>query len=482
MSACIFTCTALLLILLLRWALTRYPLLEPYTVIFTLSMPLKGTDSGTVLSCLMQAVIPFIILAVLCCLFIMKAENSGKKMFSAALSGFIVCISCFPLFLPVDGYMEAYRILKQPPVDSEFYRKYYIYPDSVKIKFPEKKKNIILIFSESMESSFGSIKNGGYMEKSCIPELEKLAADNISFSHSSGLGGGCDLFGTHWTIAAIIAKLSGIPFNLPIRDNVTFDVDFLPGAVSLTDILAKNGYSQRFLFGSDKAFASRGKYMETHSLNDVHDLLYYKKNGKIPEDYYVFWGIEDAKLFALAKEEADDMAASGKPFMLGLLTADTHFPDGYICSLCGRPADSSSAEKVKTVFRCASRQIDDYIRWIQSRPWADNTLIVVMGDHLFMNETTFPGHTKEDRKWLNVFINSSAVPSRTVNRKFSSFDMFPSILEAAGAEIQGHRLGLGRSLFSDIKTIREEIGNDMFINSELMKKTVQYNRFIYSTE
>lgn len=31
-------------------------------------------------------------------------------------------------------------------------------------------------------------------------------------------------------------------------------------------------------------------------------MIVFVENGEIPEDYFVFWGIEDAKLFDLAKK------------------------------------------------------------------------------------------------------------------------------------------------------------------------------------
>ncbi|MCL2026219.1 MAG: LTA synthase family protein [Leptospirales bacterium] len=474
----------------LKWAMVRYPLLEPYTVIFTLSMPLKGMDSETFSSAFNGVILPaslFLGISLLGMLSIKKYSCLRLKLrfcvgrWSLILSYIILFSSIFTIFytLPVSGYFEAAAKQKLPVENSEFYIKYYADPNKTKITFPQKKKNLILILLESIESSFLAKKTGGLFEKDYIPELTRLASENINFSHTQLIGGGKDLWGTHWTIASMVAKLCGIPFNLPIFDNTTFFVDFLPGAKGLTDILHEHGYRQRFLFGSDKNFASRGQFMKTHKV-EVHDLIYYKEKKKVPEDYYVFWGIEDAKLFALAKEELDEISSHGEPFMLGLLTTDTHFPDGYICELCA-PDKNSEIPAIFTVLRCASRQTENFIKYIKSKPWYKDTVIVVLGDHLFMDKKIFP-ENQESRRWLNIFINSSIAPIRSKGREFSSFDMYPTILESMGAKIQGGSLALGRSLFSDRPTIIEEIGLEEYINENLSRKSLQYNKFIYDSD
>ena len=472
----------------LKWGMSRYPLLEPYTVIFTLSMPLKGTDSETLMSIFNGVILPaalFLGISLFCVVSVKKRSLFLRLPFRAGrwsliLSYTMLFTSIFAIFytLPVSGYFEAAAKQKLPAENSGFYIKYYADPGKTKITFPQKKRNLILILLESIESSFSSEKNGGLFNEDYIPELTRLATENINFSHTRLVGGGKDLFGTHWTIAAMIAKLCGIPFNLPIFGSEKFSVDFLPGAKGLTDILYEHGYRQRFLFGSDKDFGSRGQFMETHKV-EVHDLLYYRQKKKIPEDYHVFWGIEDAKLFALAEEELDEISSHGEPFMLGLLTADSHFPNGYICELCA-PHKNTAIPDIHTVVRCVSKQTENFIKRIKSKTWYGETAIVILGDHLFMDKKIFPKN-QDSRRWLNIFINSSITPTRPKGREFSSFDMYPTILESIGAKIEGGALALGRSLFSGKPTIIEETGLEDYINDNLGLKSLQYNEFIYGS-
>ena len=59
-------------------------------------------------------------------------------------------------------------------------------------------------------------------------------------------------------------------------------------------------------------------------------------------------------------------------------------------------------------------------------------------------------------------------------------DMFPTVLASLGFEIEGDRLGLGTNLYSDRKTVMEEIGKKKFMD-EISKNSKIYNKEILGT-
>ena len=63
-------------------------------------------------------------------------------------------------------------------------------------------------------------------------------------------------------------------------------------------------------------------------------------------------------------------------------------------------------------------------------------------------------------------------------RVFSSLDMFPTTLSAIGAEIKGGRLGLGTDLFSDTKTLCEELGEEEYM-TQLERSSDYYDKEFY---
>ena len=327
------------------------------------------------------------------------------------------------------------------------------------------------------------------MDKNLIPNLTDTANKNINFSFTDKIGGGTDLSGTGWTIAAMTAKFSGLPFNLMGLENGNRK-SFLPNAITITDILHENGYNQVFLFGSDKTFAGRDALLETHGNVEIHDIEWYKQIGTLPEDYYEYWGFEDLKLYEFAKLELERLSANSEPFMLGLLTIDTHMPDGYKCLECPDTEDMP----LKNAILCADTQISSFLNWCANQPWYDDTVIAILGDHLFMaTEETNPyknnnylvnNRLKTDsnnmmnnpRKWIDIFINVDSEISKNSNiknRKFSSYDMFPTMLAAMNCEIKGERLGFGVNLFSGEKTLCERYSEE-YINEKTMERNIQY--------
>ncbi len=362
---------------------------------------------------------------------------------------------------------------------SRVFEEHYVDPRSVGMEFPDQKRNLVYIYMESMENTVASIKNGGRMPTSRIPELEDLALDNTSFSNTaSGLGGAQPATGTTWTVAGMVAQSAGVPlshslFNTDNGGETDF-TRFIPGAYTIGDVLHEHGYNQSFLMGSDAAFGGRDKLLQQHGDVAIRDLDYYKSIGELPEEYHVWWGFEDSKLFQFAREEAMKLASEDAPFSLSILTANTHFTDGYVDSGCAH----SFERQYDDVHACSSAQVVAFVRWIQSQPFGANTTIVLIGDHLGMQTLYYDDAIGSDgytRTVYNAFVNSSVTTTQTHNRAFTTFDMYPSTLAAMGVKIEGDRLGLGVNLFSDLPTLLETYGGDIdALNAELSKRSSLY--------
>ena len=211
---------------------------------------------------------------------------------------------------------------------------------------------------------------------------------------------------------------------------------------ALGDILEQQGYNQTFIIGSDANFGGRRLYFTDHGNYDIRDYYYYQSQGKFPEDYWVWWGFEDQKLFEYAKEELTALAAQEQPFNFTMLTVDTHFEDGYVCGLCG---NEHGTDQYGNVLSCSSRQVSEFISWIQQQDFYENTTIVISGDHPTM-DSDFCEDIDEDyeRKVYTAYINSAVTPEDPEwAREYSTFDNYPTTLASLGVSIEGERLGLG---------------------------------------
>ena len=159
----------------------------------------------------------------------------------------------------------------------------YVNPSQTTITFPEKKRNLIYIYLESMESTYSDKKDGGAYDHNFIPALTNLALDNINFSNSDKLGGAYPTTGTTWTMGGLFAQTSGLPLKLSIQGNeMAYQDSFFPQLSTLGDVLNEAGYKQYFMMGSDAAFGGRKNYFTSHGDYEIDDYYWAISEGLIP--------------------------------------------------------------------------------------------------------------------------------------------------------------------------------------------------------
>ena len=470
-----------------NWVLNTWGLLSIDEIIFHLKVPLDGTNSDVVLDGI-NACVPLAVLVLFLSIFLIIGlrNKHGKCMIALFLVAVIACGSAGRAAYEVYDELDVKEYLVSQKKESHFIEQNYVDPRTTKITFPEQKRNLIYIYLESMESTFASKGDGGGLDFNCILELTTLAEENTNFSDSDKLGGGYPAYGGTWTMAGIFSQTSGIPIkNSEQTDDVNATLaeqsSFSSQARNLEDILADEGYNQCFMIGSDATFGGRRAYFESHGKGqtEICDYNTAKENGQIPEDYYVWWGYEDQKLFANAQEKLTELSSKDEPFNFTMLTVDTHFEDGYVCEQC---QNEFGDNQYANVMACSSRQVDAFVKWIQQQPFYENTTIVISGDHLTM-DSDFCNDVSEDyeRSVYNVFINLpeglDTSFEKTHSREFATLDMFPTTLAAMGVTIEGDRLALGVNLFSDEQTLTEQYGRKG-LDKELMKKSKFYDMLI----
>ena len=461
-----------LLFFSVQWMFRTWNHLSMDELVFHLQSPLEGTNTEMVQEYMKECLVPalMIFLAVAIVVVVCCVKKWRYRYFSnGVILTVLLLVAGGSIYttvqkLDVDGYMESKGSY------SEFIDTYYVDPADVTITFPEQKRNLIYIFLESMETTYADTANGGAFQENVIPELTEIAQENEDFSgESEELNGAYAATGATWTMAAMFAQTSGLPLNISIEDNsMDTQEHFFPGIITLGDILKEEGYSQTLLIGSDATFGGRRLYFTEHGNYDMVDYPYAIGNGMIPEDYYVWWGYEDHYLFDFAKDKLRELSRQDNPFNLTMLTVDTHFEDGFVCSEC---QDTYGDDQYSNVMSCSSKQIGDFIRWIQRQDFYEDTTIVLVGDHLTMDVDYCEDISDDyERKVYASYINVPVEDKTSVAREYTTMDHFPTTLAALGAEVEGNRLGLGTNLFSSEQTLTERFGIQQ-INSELKRKS-----------
>lgn len=464
------------------WAVRSFGNMTFDQMVYTMSQPLGDSDPGQVINFFvnpflnaMALTLSITSLFLVFSLYHISFKKQKKSFFLPAVitSSILILIASASISIREIGYADIKAYYFE---ETELYERYYVDPREVALTFPEKKRNLIYIFLESMETSYASQEFGGIKEKNLIPNLTNLALnEGIQFSHQTGLGGYYQVPGANQTASAMVAQTSGLPLRASggDLDANAYGQDgsvFFPGAYSLGEILETEGYNQMLFIGSSQHFAGRGKYFSQHGNYDIRDVYWAREQGLIPEDYWEWWGYEDRKLFDFAKDSLNELAAKNEPFNFTMLTTDTHFEDGY-------PTEETPnlfGDQYSNVIYDNDRQITAFLDWIKAQPFYENTTVVLVGDHLTMDSDFFGNDDPNyQRTVYNAFLNTEMTASNRSNRQATGLDLFPTTLAALNVAIDGERLGLGTNLFSSTKTIAERIGMDTFY-TELTKHSPFY--------
>ena len=467
----------------INWLYDTFGHLSMDEIIFHLKVPMEGTNTDIIFTffkqCLWKVIFPTAIISFVLIypmvkdIKIIKEIHTSERRRTTLTS---ICISILILIVSVNKIIETTDIkqyIESQTHDSSFIANEYIRPEKTEIEFPEQKRNLIYIFLESMETTYYSTKDGGLSKDDLIPEISKLAKENTNFSDNDKIGGAYTLYGTTWTVGAMSAQTAGVPLKLSIDDNAMGEYSsFLGGAYSIGQVLEKNGYNNYLLLGSDATFGGRKNLFKQHGNYEIWDFESAKEENKASEK--IWWGFTDDQLFEYAKEKILNLSERDEPFNFTMLTADTHFPDGFLCKDCPNKWD----EQYKNVISCSSKRVGDLVKWIKQQDFYDNTTIVISGDHLTMQADFLEPEEGQayDKKVVNVIINP-VMEAKNTKRMYSTMDLYPTTLAALGANISGNRLALGTNLFSDEKTLIEKYGIE-FVNDELKKISRHYNNTI----
>lgn len=450
-----------------NWFRGYFGEITPEQFLFNLSSPIKGTSSDMAKE-IISSPVTFIILSIVVFTVMIifgyginiKLKNNKEIIINEKVITIIICfIAIFSLVAGVNHGVKKLRLDEVYAVyttESTYIEDNYADPRNTKITFPEKKRNLIHIYLESIESSFLSKELGGYMAENLMPELTELSKEGIHFSNTDKFGGANQTYGSSWSVAGMVNMDMGIPLKIAMDGN-SYGKEgvFLPGAIGIGDILNDNGYEQTIMFGADADFGGLTTYFTTHGNFNIFDHKYAIEKGLIPSEYNVWWGFEDKKLYEFAKEEILRLSQTGKPFNFTMETADTHFPDGYLEEDAPKKYESQYAN----VIAYSTQKAVEFIKWIQQQPFYEDTTIVITGDHLSMDKTFFEDFDETyDRRTFNLILNSPITTEKVFNREFATYDMFPTILASMGVEIEGDRLGLGTNLFSGKPTLIERDG------------------------
>ncbi len=231
---------------------------------------------------------------------------------------------------------------------------------AVEPKAPEIRANVVIVLMESMGSEFFSeFRTDG---RTLTPELEKLAADSLYFSHVYATG--------TRTVRGIEALTLARP---PLPGMPIVRLQGNDGLHGIWDPFRERGYETKWIYGGYGYFDNMNAYFSGNGFTVVDRTALAKDEISFSN----IWGVCDEDLFSRALREADASHAAGKPFFNFVLTTSNHRPYTYPE---GRIAIASKTGRSGGVMY-ADYAIGKFMEEARKRPWFDNTVFVFVADH-----------------------------------------------------------------------------------------------------
>ena len=229
--------------------------------------------------------------------------------------------------------------------------------------------NVILIVLESFSDTIMRVPG-------VTPRLEQLTREGLYFTDFYA-----NSFRTDRALLSIHSALPAQP-TMSLMD-IPRKSTSLP---SIAATLARNGYSTSFYYGGDLNYSNmRSYFMATgfQTLVSETDFPLRQRTGK--------WGVADGPVFERMLADIRAHAAAG-PFFMSIMTESSHEPFDV-------PEQSANsviaADKVLNAFAYADRCLGRFMDALKAMPCWENTLVVVVPDHL----GAFPDEVDNYQLW-----------------------------------------------------------------------------------
>ncbi len=329
------------------------------------------------------------------------AVNATWNFFSSVAKGSGRSANPFAV-MPTQKAQKLLKLL-QPTSDS-----------SLRLIQPEKKPNVLIIIWESLTAKAVSSLGG---LTGITPHLDALAPQGILFTDIYASG--------DRSAKGIVAILSGYPAQ-PTTSIITVPTKSasLP---SLPRTFKANGYHNSFYYGGETEFANIKSYLLQQGFDriiDHEDFDESEKNSK--------WGAHDHILFNRLLKDIDTQKA---PFFTTLFTLSSHEP----FEVPGKTAipGKDTEHRFLNSLHYTDRSLGNFIQQAKTKPWWDNTLIIILADHGHTLPKNNGGRSAEFRipmLWLGGVVKPKGIRIDTLG---SQTDVAATLLAQLGYDFSG---------------------------------------------
>ena len=271
---------------------------------------------------------------------------------------------------------------------------------------PTRKLNVVLITVESLSAiymtRFGS-------DQGITPNLDELARDGLLYTNHYATG--------TRTVRALEALALSLP---PTPGESIVKRPQNSGFMTLGGVFAGHGYDVRYLYGGYAFFDNMRAFFSGNGYTVVD-------RGAIPPErihHETAWGVADEDIFTQALLEIDQSHAAGRRSFTQVMTTSNHRPYTYPDGRIDLP---SGISRRPGAVKYTDWAIGDFIARARARPWFENTVFVIVGDHCASSagKTTLP---LENYLVPLLFYAPGIIAPEEDSQLASQIDMIPTLL------------------------------------------------------
>ena len=404
-----------------------------------------------------EYILPFTLLILICIILFYFFKGFVRSLFNAPTQSNnrkIISV-CFLLtsFIFNPFYKDIYILFNEGKSQIKIDDNYFYEQETI---INKGNKNIIFLYLEQIERT--------YLDEDIFPKLtpnlRKLEKESVSFTNIDTSKA------TNWTIAGMAASQCGIPLLTPIAsENSMSGVDqFIPLANCVGDILKNDDYELHYIGGSDLDFAGKGNFYRSHGFDSVEG-WYELEDVLQDKNYRSPWGVYDDELLNIVFKRTEKLHKKNINFGIFSLTLDTHHPNGYISKSCKSNKYLDGKNPILNSVHCVDELIGKFVETFKSSSIYEDTILVLLSDHLALKNTASNMLNKSNRKNLFMVFDKNLKP-QSIDVIGNTFDIGPTVMGFMGFNTDG--LGLGRNLITN-KSL--SLSNDMdFVVSSNKRK------------
>jgi len=353
---------------------------------------------------------------------------------------------------------------------NDFIERNYYFEDPINVQ--NKKKNLILIYVESLDQIFAD------KEKYGSNLLQPLYDLNIN---SNEIKNFYQIPGYSFTINSLVATQCGIPakpigfFKASSLKNIK---NFLPNIKCLGDYTNELNYKNLFITSDEienfgvKYFLLNHKFLNSniYDVKKLKQLGYETSNFAWRGNKNKDGGMHDDVLLEASYDIIKKNLNNLQPFFLSIYTLDTHSPKGYPNPKCLKTMfEDIEIEKdftIKNSVICTVKALSQFISKVSDLN--EPIDIIILGDH------AYPGNDESKSKIFNKFIIDTKIKFN--REEMNHLDFFPSLLHILGYRFKQNRFALGFNIFGEINLdfYNEYISN---LDKKLSGKSKKYLSF-----